>query len=91
MLFSPSLSLCTAYSPGPPSSSKHRRGASDETDADLLILNSDFRAALVASLSGLDELDEGRLTIEQFASLLKELIGVSTVSVSTLLVGRYVS
>jgi hypothetical protein len=69
----------------------HKRGSSDgaETDHDLLVLNSDFRAALVAALSGLDELDEGRLTIEQFAAIMTQLIGVSSVSVTTLLMGRY--
>jgi serine/threonine protein kinase len=69
----------------------HKRGISDsaETDHDLLVLNSDFRAAMVAALSGLDELDEGRLTIEQFAAIMTQLIGVSSVSVTTLLMGRY--
>jgi hypothetical protein len=69
----------------------HKRGTSDcsEADHDLLVLNSDFRAAMVAALSGLDELDEGRLTIEQFAAIMTQLIGASSVSVTTLLMGRY--
>ena len=76
------------------SSSGHGKGRNgrtstdSETDADLLILNSDFRAALVGALSRLEELDDGRLTIEQFAAILTQLIGVSSVSVTTLLMGR---
>jgi hypothetical protein len=73
-----------------PAPGKHRRQRSvDDTDtAELLILNSDFRAALVAALSGLDELEDGRLSIEQFAAILTQLIGVNGVSVVTLLMGR---
>jgi hypothetical protein len=80
------LRACTV-SPAP---GKHRRQRSvDDTDtAELLILNSDFRAALVAALSGLDELEDGRLSIEQFAAILTQLIGVNGVSVVTLLMGR---
>jgi hypothetical protein len=80
------LCACTV-SPAP---GKHRRQRSvDDTDtAELLILNSDFRAALVAALSGLDEIEDGRLSIEQFAAILTQLIGVNGVSVVTLLMGR---
>jgi hypothetical protein len=80
------LCICTV-SPAP---GKHRRQRSvDDTDtAELLILNSDFRAALVAALSGLDEIEDGRLSIEQFAAILTQLIGVSGVSVVTLLMMR---
>ena len=53
------------------------------------MLNSDFRTALVRALSQIDELEEGHLTIEQFAAILTQLIGVNGVSLSTLLVGRY--
>jgi hypothetical protein len=61
----------------------------DDTDtAELLILNSDFRAALVAALTGLDGIEDGRLSIEQFAAILTQLIGVSGVSVVTLLMMR---
>ena len=55
----------------------------------MLVLNSDFRTALVRALSQIDELEEGHLTIEQFAAILTQLIGVNGVSLSTLLVGRY--
>lgn len=69
---------------------KSRLRSQDDSDAsELLVLNSDFRAALVAALSSLDELDDGRLTIEQFAAILAQLIGVGSVSgVTTLLMGR---
>jgi serine/threonine protein kinase len=60
----------------------------EPVESELLILNSDFRAALVAALTNLDEIDDGRLTIEQFAAILTQLIGINSISITTVLMGR---
>ena len=71
-------------------SNKAHADASELIDTDVLVLNSDFRAALTGALSRLDEIEDGKLTIEQFAAILTQLIGISTISLTTVLMGRFV-
>ncbi len=60
-----------------------------DNDADMLVLNLDFRAALVNALGNIDELGEGKLTIDQFTAILTQLIGISTISLTSVLMGRF--
>ena len=83
----------SAYNGGTNNTSYSMKGktsldGNDGSDTELLVLNSDFRAALIGAISKLEEFEDGKVTIEQFAAIINNLIGINTVSLTSVLMGR---
>jgi len=65
----------------------------DDDGSTMLVLNSQFRAILIGALLTLDEVENGRLSIEQFSVIILSMIGFSnptSSSLASVLMGRFV-